>query len=297
MANKEKNTGEIFEHYFLSRPLNVIFVTSLLLATIYRDNHHLSILFAIPSAILLMYYLIGIVHILLHSTRGYVRAENIENSNRDWTQKKTVKNQRRNKALAGLIALVIKADDATQPKDIETVCAYLNNHYSTVDYNEIVSALKINLRIKNKNFVKQACSWLLSYMNYSDRFALAEFLFDIARQTKQINKAEWKLLYDVMNRLEISEEDSNYLSRKYSAFYSHKTSSSTSVSTTVAAEKSDFAYGLLGLQPSATRDEVQSAYRKLAKKYHPDTVQDADMKKVLTEKFKEISAAYTELMR
>ena len=29
-------------------------------------------------------------------------------------------------------------------------------------------------------------------------------------------------------------------------------------------------YEVLGINPGATKDEIKSAYRKMAKKYHPD---------------------------
>ena len=48
-------------------------------------------------------------------------------------------------------------------------------------------------------------------------------------------------------------------------------------------------YKALGVQKSATQDEIKKAYRKLARKYHPDQNQGD---KVAEEKFKEISEAY-----
>ncbi|MEZ5826554.1 MAG: DnaJ C-terminal domain-containing protein [Geminicoccaceae bacterium] len=48
-------------------------------------------------------------------------------------------------------------------------------------------------------------------------------------------------------------------------------------------------YRELGVSKSASADEIQSAYRKLAKKYHPDANRD-DAK--AEERFKKISAAY-----
>ena len=34
-------------------------------------------------------------------------------------------------------------------------------------------------------------------------------------------------------------------------------------------------YKVLGVSPSATDDEVKSAYKELVKKYHPDQYQDS----------------------
>ncbi len=48
-------------------------------------------------------------------------------------------------------------------------------------------------------------------------------------------------------------------------------------------------YDILGISKDATQDEIKKAYRKLARKYHPD-VNPGD--KIAEEKFKEISEAY-----
>jgi len=48
-------------------------------------------------------------------------------------------------------------------------------------------------------------------------------------------------------------------------------------------------YETLGVAKSATADEIKSAFRKLARKHHPDLAKD---KKAAEEKFKEINEAY-----
>ena len=53
------------------------------------------------------------------------------------------------------------------------------------------------------------------------------------------------------------------------------------------AEKRDF-YEVLGLSKNATKDEIRSAYRKLAKQYHPDINKSPDAPK----KFEEVQEAY-----
>src|SRR5437660_11067846 len=48
-------------------------------------------------------------------------------------------------------------------------------------------------------------------------------------------------------------------------------------------------YETLGVPKTATEDEIRTAFRKLARKHHPDVAKD---KKAAEEKFKEINEAY-----
>src|SRR3989304_8805233 len=54
------------------------------------------------------------------------------------------------------------------------------------------------------------------------------------------------------------------------------------------AQKRDF-YEILGVQKSASKDEIKKAFHKLAHKFHPDK-KEGD-----AEKFKEVSEAYSVL--
>ena len=55
----------------------------------------------------------------------------------------------------------------------------------------------------------------------------------------------------------------------------------------MAVEYKDY-YEILGIPRDASQDDVRRAYRKLARRYHPDLNQESDAE----DRFKEVSEAY-----
>lgn len=56
-------------------------------------------------------------------------------------------------------------------------------------------------------------------------------------------------------------------------------------------------YKVLGIDYNATDDEIKAAYRKLAKKYHPDNYANSNLSDVAEEKMKEINEAYDQIQK
>lgn len=55
-------------------------------------------------------------------------------------------------------------------------------------------------------------------------------------------------------------------------------------------------YKVLGISPGASEDEIKKAYKTLSRKYHPDANVNNPNKEQAEEKFKEIQAAYQQIM-
>lgn len=51
-------------------------------------------------------------------------------------------------------------------------------------------------------------------------------------------------------------------------------------------------YKVLGVSPTASEEEVKSAYRQLVKKYHPDNYADSPLADLANEKMQEVNEAY-----
>jgi len=56
-------------------------------------------------------------------------------------------------------------------------------------------------------------------------------------------------------------------------------------------------YGVLGISPGASDDEVKKAYREMARKYHPDNYHENPLADLAQEKMKEINEAYDTIVK
>jgi len=113
------------------------------------------------------------------------------------------------------------------------------------------------------------------YMNYSQRLQLFHYLVQIAMADGHFDKKEKGVLEAIGATIGLSEAD--YAS--VIAMFYKETSS---------------AYTVLEISPSATDDEVRTAYRKMAMKNHPDKVATLgpDVQKAAAEKFRQVQEAY-----
>ncbi len=126
----------------------------------------------------------------------------------------------------------------------------------------------------------QICQVFRKASNIEIRMLLVDLTYQIASSDHVITENEQNVIDQIASQLEIPLQDHQRIQNQYTQI-------------TKQDKKKDF-YSILGLQQSATNEEIKKAYRVSASQYHPDKV--SHLRKELIEfankKFTEIKTAY-----
>jgi DnaJ like chaperone protein len=117
-------------------------------------------------------------------------------------------------------------------------------------------------------------------MDHSSRLELIHVLFGLSKADGHVHPDEVKVIHTLARYLNINNNDFNSIQ----AMFFKDTLSD---------------YKILGLDSSATDNEVKKTYRKMAAKYHPDKVAHLgeDLKNLAEEKFKSLNDAYQNIKK
>jgi len=184
--------------------------------------------------------------------------------------------EQRNSFFVSLLVLssaIIKADGKTHPKEIEVVKDFVRQNFGEAAVSDAVKVLE---RLQNQQVnIYEVGPQIERYMNYSQRLQLFHYLVQIAIADGQFDKSEKSVLEAIASTIGLSSSDAASV---IAMFY----------------KDTDSAYAVLEIQPSATDDEVRSAYRRMAMKNHPDKVATLgpEVQKAAEEKFRKIQEAY-----
>lgn len=192
----------------------------------------------------------------------------------------------RNSFLFSLLALasyIIRADGKIMHSEMEMLRAFLRTNFGeqAVRQGEDI-VLKLFEQQKQmgsaqfRSTIRSACIQIARNMNYSQRLQLLNFLVMIAQADGKVVDEEIQALKEIAIALSLSAEDVESM-----------------LNLRDSGTNLESAYKVLGIDPSASDDEVKAAYRKMALKHHPDRVATLgdDVKKAAEKKFKEINDA------
>ena len=177
-----------------------------------------------------------------------------------------------------LASIVIKADGIQDQRELNYVRSQFASMYGKERANHAFTLFKkIN---KQDISTRQVCLQIKKMMDHPSRLQLLHFLFGIAKADGHVTQVEIKQIYTISGYLGISSRDFESIK---AMFYSSR----------------DSAYKILEIEKSATDDEVKKAYRKMAKKYHPDKVAHLgkEHQKGAEEKFRQVQEAYETIQK
>ena len=181
-------------------------------------------------------------------------------------------------SLLVLMACIMKADGHVDKAELAVVKKFLVTNFGEQGALDALHILK-NLLDQDINEGEVAMQ-ISQNLNYSSKLELLHLLFNIAYADGEVVASEMATIQRIANIFRIDRLDFESVKAPYMKLVDR-----------------DWAYKSLEIEPTATNDEIKKAYRNMAKKYHPDKVNDLgeDVKKSATEKFRSVNEAYENL--
>ena len=189
--------------------------------------------------------------------------------------------EQRNSFFVSLLVLssaVIKADGRTHPAELRTVREFIRTNFGEQAASQAEQILQ-RLDREQVN-IYSVGGQIAANMNYSQRLQLFQYLVSIATSDGDFSASEKSVLEAIASAIRLTSTDAASIIAMY-------------------YKEADSAYTVLEISPSATDDEVRSAYRRMAMKYHPDRVATLgpEVQKAAEEKFKKIQEAYAAIKK
>jgi DnaJ like chaperone protein len=177
-----------------------------------------------------------------------------------------------------LASIVIKADGKVDQRELDFVRSQFVGMYGKERANH---AFKLfSGIIKKEVSAHQVCGQIRQHMPHASRLQLLHFLFGIAKADQQVTSSEVDEIKKIAGYLNINQNDFESIK---AMFY----------------DEIDSAYTILEITTSATESEIKKAYRKMAKKYHPDKLQGLGVEHIkgAEDKFLQIQNAYDKIKK
>ncbi|NNE32865.1 MAG: DnaJ domain-containing protein [Winogradskyella sp.] len=177
-----------------------------------------------------------------------------------------------------LASIIIKADGKQDQRELDFVRLQFTNMYGKERANHAFELFK---KISKQNIsMRQVCNQIRQMMDHPSRLQLLHFLFGIAKADGHVAEVEMRQIYTMSGYLGISNKDFESIKAMF-------------------FNNTDNAYKVLEIEKSVSDDEVKKAYRRMAKKYHPDRVGHLgkEHQDGAEAKFREVQEAYEHIQK
>ncbi len=175
-------------------------------------------------------------------------------------------------SLIVLTADVIKASKAFPSQTEQFVVNYFNQHFGFIYSKKRMEQLQNHLSVNTSSYTKISCTQLRSLATEDSLDEMIRFLIDVAVSDDFINAKEIKVLQQIGKYLGVP----NAIMESYLNM----------------AKDSSNPYVLLEISDGASSKEIQTAYRKMVLKYHPDKCKLPLSKEAINQKFYAVKRAY-----
>jgi len=189
-------------------------------------------------------------------------------------------------SLLVLSSYIINADGKIMHSEMELVRRFLLQNFGVAAKQQgeeiLLKLFEQQKRMgmqQYRSVIHDSCHQIRSNMLYEQRLQLLNFLVMIAQADNVVTPEEVQALKEVAIHMGLDASDVDQMLGMH-------------VHASAEASLAD-AYRILGIDPSATNDEVKAAYRKMALKHHPDKVAalGEDVRRAAERKFQEINDA------
>ena len=183
-------------------------------------------------------------------------------------------------SLLVLMACIMKADGHVDKSELAVVKRFLVSNFGEQG---ALDALKILKNLLEQHIDETQVAMQISQnLNYSSKLELLHLLFNIAYADGEVVASELATIQRIATIFRIERLDFESVKAPYMKHIDP-----------------NWAYKSLEIEPASTNNEIKKAYRNMAKKYHPDKVNDLgeDVKKSATIKFRSINEAYENLKK
>lgn len=172
---------------------------------------------------------------------------------------------------------------------------YFNRYFKFANYNfgdSLLFSLKYPIRTET------VTNWLKRQLDTpAERTQVIYFLTGLSLVNGTLKSGELNFLKRINTQLELKPENLSRIIAIYASYAKEKENQEVRKDKSNLPSKYD--YEILGVSPSSSKEDIKHAYRKLAKKHHPDNFANSTQahQKMAEEKFIQIQKAYEALIK